>query len=765
MIKNLILYCLTFLFCGFIFTQTNEDYVKYVNPLIGTDTSFELSNGNTYPAIARPWGMNFWTPQTGEMGDGWAYTYKSNQLVGFKQTHQPSPWINDYGAFSLMPSVGKLSVLESERKLKFSHDNEIVEPHYYSVILDEINTKVEFTVTDRSSFFKFNFPKSENSNIIIDAFFKNSEIKVIPNENKIIGIAKNNSGGVPENFANYFVIEFNRPFKKSGVWDGRGNIISKNKLSGKHVGAYVSFDTNDNGLVEVKVSSSFISHEQAWINLYRELPKSKKFDEILAEGRKSWNNELSKIKVETENTDYGLSNKIKFYSCFYRTILFPRQFHEYNIDGEQIHYSPYNGEILEGPLYTDNGFWDTFRAVFPFYTILYPEKLGEIMQGIMVNPYKESGWLPEWSSPGHRDCMIGSNSASIIAEAFLKGIKNFDIDVAYDGIINSSENEGPLSSVGRKGAFEYNNLGYIPFDSSINENVARTLEYAYNDFSIWKLAIELGRPKSEIELFETRANNYKNVFDSSTNFMRGKLKNGNFQSPFIPDAWGGAFTEGSSWHYTWSVLHDPQGLINLMGGRKDFVKKLDEVFTSEPTSDFSYYGFKIHEILEMELLNMGQYAHGNQPIQHAIYFYNYAQEPWKTQEKIRYVLDNLYGAEADGYCGDEDNGQTSAWFLFSSLGFYPVAPVTMEYVIGSPLFNYVEISLPNGRKFIIDSAENTNENIYVDNVKLNEKHYNKNWLHHNDITNGGKLIFNMKNTPNFDWGSSESSIPYSMSNE
>ena len=369
MIKNLILYCLTFLFCGFIYTQTNEDYVKYVNPLIGTDTSFELSNGNTYPAIARPWGMNFWTPQTGKMGDGWAYTYKSDQLVGFKQTHQPSPWINDYGAFSLMPSVEKLSVLENDRKLKFNHENEIVEPHYYSVIFNEINTKVEFTVTERSSFFKFNFPKSENSNIIIDAFFKNSEIKVIPDENKIIGIAKNNSGGVPENFANYFVIEFNRPFKKSGVWDERGNIISKNELSGKHVGAYVSYDTTDNGLVEVKVSSSFISHEQAWINLNRELPKSKKFHDILAEGRKSWNNELSKIKVKAENTDYGLSNKIKFYSCFYRTILFPRQFHEYKVDGKQIHYSPYNGEILEGPLYTDNGFWDTFRAVFPFYSI------------------------------------------------------------------------------------------------------------------------------------------------------------------------------------------------------------------------------------------------------------------------------------------------------------------------------------------------------------------------------------------------------------
>ena len=699
------------------------------------------------------------------MGDGWVYTYKSDQIIGFKQTHQPSPWINDYAAFSLMPSIGKLSVLEDERKLKFDHENEKAEPHFYSVILHEINTKVEFTVTERSSFFKFNFPKNENSNVIIDAFFKNSEIKIFPNENKIIGIARNNSGGVPENFANYFVIKFNRPFKKSGVWDGKGNIMSKKELIGEHVGAFVTFDTTNDVVVEAKVSSSFISHEQAWVNLNRELPDDKKFDEILSEGRRSWNNELSKIKVETDNTTKGLSDKIKFYSCFYRTILFPRQFHEYNKQGKQIHYSPYNGKILDGPLYTDNGFWDTFRAVFPFYTILYPEKLSEIIQGIMVNPYKESGWLPEWSSPGHRDCMIGSNSASIIAEAYLKGIKNFDIDIAYEGIINSSENEGPLSSVGRKGAFEYNNLGYIPFDSSINENVARTLEYAYNDFSIWKLAVELGRPKNEINLFKNRANNYKNVFDSSTNFMRGKLKNGDFQSPFIADAWGGAFTEGSSWHYTWSVLHDPQGLIDLMGGRKDFIKKLDEVFTAEPTSDFTYYGFKIHEILEMELLNMGQYAHGNQPIQHAIYFYNYAQQPWKTQQKIRYILDNLYGAEADGYCGDEDNGQTSAWFLFSSLGFYPVAPVTMEYVIGSPLFNYVEISLPNGKKFIIDSAENSDENIYIHNVKLNKKYYTKNWLHHNDITNGGRIMFNMKNKPNLNWGSSKSSVPYSMSNE
>jgi len=446
----------------------------------------------------------------------------------------------------------------------------------------------------------------------------------------------------------------------------------------------------------------------------------------------------------------------------YRTLLFPREFHEYNAQGDQIHYSPYNGKIEKGPLYTDNGFWDTFRAVFPFYTLLYPEKLGEILQGIMVNPYKESGWLPEWSSPGHRDCMIGSNSASIISEAYLKGVSNFDIETAYKGIINSSKNEGPLSSVGRRGAKEYNRLGFIPYDTQINESVARTLEYSYNDYCIWKLAEKLGKSDNEINLFKSRSFNYMNVFDSTTNFMRGRSSLGEFESPFRPDKWGGVFTEGSAWHYTWSVLHDPQGLINLMGGKKNFIKKMDMIFTSKPTSDYSYYGFKIHEILEMELAGMGQYAHGNQPIQHAIYLYNYAQQPWKTQEKVRYVMDNLYGAGADGYCGDEDNGQTSAWFVFSSLGFYPVAPGTGQYVIGSPLFEEVTIELSDGKKLKIKAPNNSEKNIYINSLKFNKTLSNQSWVDHNDLKNGGVIEFDMSSIPNFQWGSSEDSTPYSM---
>ena len=771
--KTSLLSVLVILFFNF-FAFSQDDFTQYVNPLIGSDSSHELSNGNTYPAIALPWGMNFWTPQTGEMGDGWIYTDKNSGLVGIRQTHQPSPWINDYGAFSIMPITGKLKVLENERKSQFN--NLQVLPHYYKVKLIDSKTTVELTPTKRSAHFKIEFPKDSDSHLVIDAFFKNSTIKVLPKENKIIGVSKNNSGGVPENFSNYFIIEFNTPFDEFGTWDGKGKIYPTAELSGEHVGSYVSFINNKNNVVEVRISSSFISHEQAQINLDREIPKNQTFEKTKALAKEVWNNELSKIKVKPalsdtfENKkDYfkahetAKSNVIKFYSSFYRTLLFPREFHEYNSKGEQIHYSPYNGKIEKGPLYTDNGFWDTFRAVFPFYTLMYPEKLGEILQGIMVNPYKESGWLPEWSSPGHRDCMIGSNSASIIAEAYLKGINNFDIETAYQGIINSSNNEGPLSSVGRKGVKEYNSLGYIPFDTSVNESVARTLEYSYNDYCIWKLAEKLERPEEEITRFRNRSFNYKNVFDSSTNFMRGKSSDGNFESPFRPDKWGGVFTEGSAWHYTWSVLHDPQGLINLMGGRENYVRKMDQIFTSDPSSDYSYYGFKIHEILEMEIGGMGQYAHGNQPVQHAIYLYNYAQEPWKTQEKVRYVMDNLYGSGADGYCGDEDNGQTSAWFVFSSLGFYPVAPVTGQYVIGSPLFEEVTIELSNGKELKINAKNNSAKNIFIKDFNFNQLQYNKNWLDHADLREGGVIDFEMSTTPNFNWGSDKSSVPYSMS--
>ena len=731
--------------------------VDLVNPLMGTDSEFRLSNGNTYPAIALPWGMNFWTPQTRKMGDGWSYVYDDYKLMGIKQTHQPSPWINDYAAFSLMPLTGKIRVNESERASWFSHKAEVVRPYYYSVYLADYDITAEVTPTERAAMFRFTFPQSDSSFILIDGFHKGSMVKIIPGERKVIGYCRNNAGGVPENFHNYFVAVFDRDFTSTHTFHGDTLNLNSLEEEGYHSGAVLGFKTGRGDHVNVRVASSFISPEQALLNLTREIGE-KDFESVKGEGRDSWNKQLNRIAVEGGTTDQQRT----FYSCLYRMILFPRSFYEINDKDEIVHYSPYNGDVLPGYMFTDNGFWDTFRALFPFTTLMYPELNARIMDGL-ANTYKESGWLPEWASPGHRDCMIGSNSASLIADSYLKGIRGYDIETLYEAILKNTKSVGPVSSVGRLGAQFYNELGYVPYNVGMNENAARTLEYAYADFCIWKLAIELKRPAEEIELFAKRAMNYKNVFDPGRKLMRGRNLDGDFQSPFSPYKWGDAFTEGNSWHYTWSVFQDVEGLINLMGGREGFISKLDSVFEVPPIFDYSYYGQVIHEIREMQIMNMGNYAHGNQPVQHMIYLYSYAGQPWKTQFRVRQVLDKLYNYTPDGYCGDEDNGQTSAWYVFSALGFYPVTPGTDEYVFGSPLFNKVTLSYENGKKLVIEAPQNSKDNIYVKDIKLNGKLIKNNFIRHNDLLNGGKLNFIMGAEAEKGRGVDEESNPYSMS--
>jgi predicted alpha-1,2-mannosidase len=730
-----------------------------VNPLMGTDSEFRLSNGNSYPAIALPWGMNFWTPQTRNMGNGWAYTYDDYKIMGIKQTHQPSPWINDYAAFSLMPLTGKIKIRENERASWFSHKAEMVKPYYYSVYLADYDVTAEVTPTERAAIFRFTFPESDSSFILIDGFKKGSMVKIIPSERKVIGYCRNNSGGVPDNFHNYFVAVFDKEFTSTHTWHGDTLEINTLESESRHSGAVLGFKTGRGEKINVKIASSFISQEQALINLTRET-EGKDFETVKAEGKAVWNRELSRISVEGGTPDQQRT----FYSCLYRMILFPRSFYEINDKNEIVHYSPYNGEILPGYMFTDNGFWDTFRALFPFTTLMYPDMNSKIMEGL-VNTYKESGWLPEWASPGHRDCMIGSNSASLITDSYLKGIRGYDIETLYEAILKNADSVGPVSSVGRYGATYYNDLGYVPYNVDINENAARTLEYAYADFCISKLAAELGRPKEEIDLFEKRAMNYKNVFDPGRKLMRGRNLDGTFQSPFSPYKWGDAFTEGNSWHYTWSVFQDVDGLINLMGGKDYFNAKLDSVFEVPPIFDFSYYGQVIHEIREMQIMNMGNYAHGNQPIQHMIYLYNYSGQPWKTQYRVREVLDKLYNYTPDGYCGDEDNGQTSAWYVFSALGFYPVTPGTDEYVFGSPLFSKVTLNFENGKKLVISAPGNSKENIYVQNIKKNGKRIDNNFIRHADLQKGGKLTFSMGKEPNMKRGTEVESSPYSMSVE
>ncbi len=732
--------------------------VDYVNTLMGTDSEFKLSNGNTYPAIALPWGMNFWTPQTNKMGDGWVYQYDAYKIRGFKQTHQPSPWINDYGQFSLFPLTGELKITGEERGSWFSHKAETAKPHYYKVYLADYDVVTEITPTERAAMFRFTFPENDNSYVLVDAFDQGSYVKLIPSENKVIGYTTRNSGGVPDNFKNYFVIEFDKSFTAGEVWSKDKVISGKNELKDEHVGAAIKFKTKKGEQVHAKVASSFISFEQAELNL-KELGNNS-FNEIKEKGAESWNKELSRMKVEG-----GTEEQIRtFYSCLYRVLLFPRKFYEFNKDGKVVHYSPYNGEVLPGYMFTDNGFWDTFRAVFPFFNLMYPSLNEKIQEGL-VNAYKESGFLPEWASPGHRNCMIGSNSATIVADAYLKGCRGYDIETLWEAVLKNSENEGPLHSVGRYGVDYYNKLGYVPYNVGVNENVARTLEYAFADFCIYKLGQALGKPEKEIEIFAKRSQNYRNVFDKEYKLMRGKNEDGTFQVPFSPFKWGDAFTEGNSWHYTWSVFHDVQGLIDLMGGKEDFITMLDSVFIVPPVFDESYYGQVIHEIREMQIMNMGNYAHGNQPIQHMIYLYNYAGQPWKTQYWIREVMNRLYTPQADGYCGDEDNGQTSAWYVYSALGFYPVAPATDEYVIGTPLFKKITVTLEDGKTIEINAPDNSSKNRYVKGIEFNGKSYSKNYFNYSELMKGATINFEMDNQPNKKRGIKDSDFPYSFTNE
>ncbi len=735
------------------------DPVEWVNPLMGTLSKPSLSNGNTYPAIGVPWGMNLWSPQTGNMGDGWMYRYDADHIRGFKQTHQPSPWMNDYGQFSIMPVTGKAKFTQEERASWFSHKAEVSKPYYYSVYLADADVTTELTPTERAAQFRFTFPDSDSSFLVVDAFDKGSYIKVIPGERKIIGYSTKYSRGPLPNFKNYFVIYLDKAFSVAYTWRGKTAVKDSLEMTADHSGAIVGFRTKKGEKVNARIATSFISFEQAELNLRRELAGDS-FEQTSAKAKKAWNDKLSRISVEGGTIDQVRT----FYSCLYRTLFFPNKLYEIDASNKIVHWSPYNGKILPGYMFAGTGFWDTFRALYPFLNLAYPSINKEMQEGL-INDYKEGGWLPEWSSPGYANIMIGNNSASVVADAYVKGLRGYDINTLYEALLHGANNEGPMTAVGRAGVKYYNELGYVPYDVNINENAARTLEYAYDDFTIYQLGKMLKRPADELALYRKRSQNYKNLFDPSTGLMRGKNKDGSFQSPFNPFKWGDAFTEGNSWHYSWSVFHDVQGLIDLSGGRKAFVNKLDSVFLLPPIFDESYYRSVIHEIREMQIANMGQYAHGNQPIQHMIYLYNYAGEPWKTQHWVRETMNRMYMATPDGYCGDEDNGQTSAWYVFSAMGFYPVTPATDQYVLGAPLFKKVTLKLENGRNVVISAPANSDKNRYVKSVTLNGKPVSATWISHSGLQKGGTLQFGMVPNPDKTRGIKPADVPYSLTND
>lgn len=735
-------------------TAQNEDLTQYVNTLQGTNSKHELTRGNTYPTTALPWGMNFWTPQTGPNRDGWIYQHFKDSIRGFRQTHQCSSWTRDYAAFSLMPVTGKLEVDQYKRAARFNHKNEIARPHYYKVTFDNKIT-TEMSPTERGVHMRFSFPSGGDSYVVLDANNGGSYVKILPEQRRIIGYCKNANHSVPEGFANYFIVEFDKPFVSYGTWKGHEGLISSGNTEAEddYTGTYIQFKKGSK--VQAKIVSSYIGYDQAELTLKQELGSFKTVEQTRDAARKVWNEHLGKIRVEGGTKE----EKATFYSCFFRSMLFPRKFYEHDANGQPVYYSPYDGKIHEGKMYTDNGFWDTFRAQFPLNAILHPEFHDNYITSL-ITAYDQSGWLPTWSFPGHSGGMIGNHALSLIADGWAKGFRSYDPKKAMKAMFHEATNKGDRGpSNGRDGWKDYFTLGYVSYPD-YREATAKTLEYCYDDWCAMKFAQMTGQPFYE-DIFKKQIYNYKNVYDPSVGFMRGRQNDGSWYPNFDATEWGGPFTEGSAWHYLWSVFHDVKGLIGLTGGDKAFVARLDSVFTAPNTFKVGTYNRVIHEMAEMEMINMGQYAHGNQPIQHMIYLYNYAGEPWKTQKWARKVMADLYSSTPDGYPGDEDQGQTSSWYVISAMGLYSVCPGTTEYVIGSPIFPKMTIQLESGKKLIIEAENNNAENVYIQSASFNGNPFTKNYLEYEDLMNGGIIRYQMGNTPALNRGILPEDRPFS----
>ncbi len=603
-------------------TAQLKDLVQYVNTLQGTDSHFGLSYGNTYPTTAMPYGMHTWSAQTGKNGEGWKYQYFVDTIRGFQQAHQCSPWISDYAVYSFMPVMGELVVNQDERATKFSHDNEIAKPHYYRVTLDNGIT-TEMAPTTRGVHLRFTYPKNgSDAYLVLDGYTALSEIKIDPENREISGWVNNHRFvNHSENFRNYFVVRFDQPFEQYGTWTNEDDSVTSGQLSdsGKGIGAFIRFKKG--AKVQVKAASSYISYEQARLTLERELGADRNLEATRDRGARVWNELLNRVIVEG-----GTEEQVRtFYSCLFRANLFSRKFYERDKNGDPYYYSPYDGKIYQGYMYTDNGFWDTFRSQFPLTNILHPTLQGRYMNALL-DAYDQCGWLPSWSQPGETGGMIGNHAISLLADAWAKGIRTFDPERVLRAYAHEAMNKGPWGGTnGRVGWKEYWQIGYVPYPESLG-STAQTLEYAYDDFCGYNLARMSGNRFYE-EIFAKQMYNYRNVFDPSTGFMRGRDKDGNWTSPFDPFEWGGPYCKGNAWHYNWSVFHDVQGLIDLYGSDEVFVAKMDSVFTVSNKIVPGTYGGVIHEMKEMELADMGQYAHGNQPIQHMTYMYTYAGQP------------------------------------------------------------------------------------------------------------------------------------------
>ncbi|NGY58007.1 glycoside hydrolase family 92 protein [Lentzea sp. NEAU-D13] len=754
----------------------HKQYAKpsdYVLTTRGTNSNGTFSRGNNFPATAVPHGFNFWTPMTNAGSASWLYEYQQRNnaqnlptLQAFTASHEPSPWMGDRQTFQVMPSDKAPTQDRALRALPFKHDNEIAKAHYYGVTFEN-GLKTEIAPTDHAAAFRFTFTDGAQKNLVFD------------NVNNSGGLTLDAANGVVTGFSDVrigsagttrlFVYgKVDKPVTASGKLSGFGR---------DNVGGYFSFGDKT---VELRIATSLISVDQAKSNLDQEIKPSDSFDAVRDRAQAAWDKILGIISVEGASED----QLITLYSNMYRLYLYPNS--GYEKVGDKLRYaspvSPAVGEntptktgakIVDGKIYVNNGFWDTYRTTWPAYSLFTPSKAGEMADGF-VEQYREGGWVSRWSSPGYADLMTGTSSDVAFADAYLKGVNNFDIKAAYDAAVKNASVLPPNSAVGRKGMDRSIFLGWTGHDQMEHEAWSWAIEGYLNDFGIASMAKSLHektgekRYLEEHEYFLNRAQNYVLTFDQRIGFFQGRNTDGSWRvedpAKYNPQDWRYDYTETNGWNMAFTVPHDGQGLANLYGGRDKLAAKLDSFFTTPETAKFpGGYGGVIHEMVEARDVRMGQYGHSNQPSHHIAYMYNYAGKPSGTQEKVREILSRLYvGSEqGQGYAGDEDNGEMSAWFLFSSLGFYPLQMGKPAYAIGSPLFKKATVSLENGKKLVINAPKNSAKNIYVQGVKVNGKTWNKTSLPHDVLAAGATIDFDMGPQPSA-WGTGVNDVPDSI---
>ncbi len=748
--KRLLYLSLIFLWTVILFnnnTSAQNKLTDFVNPFIGTG-----GHGHTFPGATLPHGMIQVSPDTRTEGWDWCsgYNYADSSILGFSHTHLSGTGIGDYGDILFMPTTGEVKTVPGSidkpgfgYRSRFSHKNEIARPGYYSVLLSDYNIKAELTATLRAGFHRYTFPKTNEANIIIDLNHgiqnktTGAEIKIIGN--KIIEGYRQTTGWAKKRCV-YFYAEFSKPFKSFGIANDSETVTGKSFATGTDLRAFVRYSTTAGEKVLIKIGISSVSIEGAKKNLESEIP-GWNFNQIEIQADAAWNKALSSVIVETKNKD----DKITFYTALYHALIAPNIFSD--VDGRYFGMDGKIHTMKNHDMYTVFSLWDTFRAEQPLYTIIEPKKDLDMVRSL-IEKYKESGLLPVWElASNETGTMIGYHSIPVITDAYFKGIRDFNVEEAFEAMKKSAMQDD-------NGLKYYREMGYIPADLE-NESVSKTLEYSYDDWCIAKMAKALGKEK-DYKYFIDRAKFYSNVFDPSTLLMRAK-KNGKWVEPFDPYSVSGNYTEANAWQYSFFVPQDVDGLIKLMGSAAKFDSMLDEMFNANSQTTGR---------IQADITGMiGQYAQGDEPSHHMAYLYDYAGEPWKTQDRVHQIVTTLYTDSTNGLCGNDDCGQMSAWYVLSSMGFYPVCPGIAEYEIGTPLFDKVTINLSNGKKFIIEAknllSSSKHPNYYIQSATLNGKNYQDAFFKHSDILSGGKLTFNMNSKPS-KWGSELSSRPKSF---